>query len=118
MPIGMAGGWTKASTGYTFKSSQEKAKALALFLSREKDLKGFYSAGKFWIYDMLLLDILYRSNEKGAAIFTSLFKRRKAPLILKFLEEKTSLVEDVMIMSAPKPWPFIKAFLNRVVKGF
>ena len=37
MPIGMAGGWTKASTGYTFKSSQEKAKALALFLTQEKD---------------------------------------------------------------------------------
>lgn len=118
MPIGMAGGWTKASTGYTFKSSQEKAKALALFLTQEKDFKDFYSAGKFWIYDMLLLDILYKSNEKGAAIFTSLFKRRKAPLILKFLEEKTSFAEDVMVMAAPRPWPFIKALLGRVFSGF
>ena len=30
--IGSAGGWTKASTGYTFKNATKKSKALVQFL--------------------------------------------------------------------------------------
>ena len=63
--IGSAGGWTKASTGFTFKNSVKKSKALVEFLSHGSDFRNFHTKNKFWYYDLLLLDILSRKNELG-----------------------------------------------------
>jgi lycopene beta-cyclase len=45
--IGSAGGWTKASTGYTFKSSDKKSTELVSFLQAETDLTKFHKRTKF-----------------------------------------------------------------------
>ncbi|WP_289663854.1 lycopene cyclase family protein [Flavobacterium panacagri] len=115
--IGTAGGWTKASTGYTFKNSDKKSSELVEFLavaSTSLDMKTFHKKNRFWFYDLLLLDILYRNNELGSSIFSSLFKKGNPKLIFKFLDEETSFVEDVkVILKCPK-LPFIKA-LFRVI---
>ena len=113
--IGTAGGWTKASTGYTFKNADKKSSDLVEFI-QEKDfeMKSFHKKSKFWFYDLLLLDILYRHNEQGSSIFSSLFRKGNPKLIFKFLDEETSLFEDVkVILKCPKI-PFIKA-LFRVI---
>ncbi|MGE6352442.1 lycopene cyclase family protein [Flavobacterium sp. NPDC079362] len=117
--IGTAGGWTKASTGYTFKNSDKKSSKLVDFLidrspSIPLTMTMFYKKNKFWFYDLLLLDILYRHNELGSAIFSSMFKKGNPALIFKFLDEETSLPQDVkVILKCPK-MPFIKA-LFRVI---
>lgn len=108
--IGTAGGWTKASTGYTFKNADKKSSDLVEFI-QEKDfeMKSFHKKSKFWFYDLLLLDILYRHNELGSSIFSSLFRKGNPKLIFKFLDEETSFFEDVkVILKCPKI-PFIKA---------
>lgn len=113
--IGTAGGWTKASTGYTFKNADKKSSDLVEFI-QEKDfeMKSFHKKSKFWFYDLLLLDILYRHNEQGSSIFSSLFRKGNPKLIFKFLDEETSFFEDVkVILKCPKI-PFIKA-LFRVI---
>lgn len=112
--IGMAGGWAKASTGYTFKKSQKNVKSLIRHLKQDKKAIDFKTKTRFWFYDLLLLDILHRNNALGQLIFESLFKKRKPQLIFKFLDEETSLFEDIYIMMAPRPWPFIKALFKRV----
>ncbi|MEN1784271.1 MAG: lycopene cyclase family protein [Bacteroidota bacterium] len=114
LKIGMAGGWTKASTGYTFYSSLKKVRQLVAHLKADKPLLKFSRKNRFWFYDLLLLDILYKNNHLGQQIFESLFKVRKPQLIFKFLDEDTSFWEDLYIMAAPKPWPFIKALLGRL----
>jgi len=119
--IGTAGGWTKASTGYTFKNSDKKSSKLVDFIcasspevSRPLSMTAFHKKNKFWFYDLLLLDILYRHNELGSSIFSSLFRKGNPALIFKFLDEETSLSEDVkVILKCPKI-PFIKA-LFRVI---
>lgn len=114
--IGTAGGWTKASTGYTFKSADKKSTDLVEFLYSSTSIKmtSFHKRSRFWFYDLLLLDILYRHNELGSGIFSSLFKKGDPQLIFKFLDEETSLIEDVkVILKCPKV-PFIKA-LFRVI---
>ena len=113
--IGTAGGWTKASTGYTFKNADKKSSALIVFLQNQDfQMKHFHKKSKFWLYDLLLLDILYRHNELGSAIFSSLFRKGNPKLIFKFLDEETSFSEDVkVILKCPKI-PFIKA-LFRVI---
>lgn len=110
--IGTAGGWTKASTGYTFKNADKKSSQLVAFLQQETDFKKFHRKTKFWFYDLLLLDILDRKNELGSSIFSSMFKNGNPALIFKFLDEGTSLIEDIkVILKCPKAL-FIKALFK------
>jgi len=112
--IGTAGGWTKASTGYTFKNTDKHSTRLIHFLQQETDFRKFHRKNKFWFYDLLLLDILHRQNELGSRIFSSIFKNGNPALIFKFLDEETSLIEDIkVILKCPKLL-FIKALFKSV----
>ncbi|MDT0620720.1 lycopene cyclase family protein [Croceitalea vernalis] len=112
--IGMAGGWAKASTGYTFMKTNKNVKALITHLTKGKPISSFSTKSRFWFYDLLLLDILYHNNHLGQSIFESLFQKRKPQAIFKFLDEETSVFEDINLMMAPKPFPFIKALFSRL----
>lgn len=114
MNIGLAGGWAKASTGYTFMNTQKKVKELSSFMKKDLPLNTFSRKNKFWFYDLLLLDILYKQNSVGSRIFNSLFKKCKPQLLLKFLDEETSLLEDVKVISSCPKTYFIKALLRRI----
>lgn len=114
MHIGSAGGWTKASTGYTFKNADRLSQRLTSFLLTEKPFIQFYKPNRFWLYDLLLLDILAKQNEKGSGIFSAMFRKGKAAPVFKFLDEETSLWGDLkVIWSCPKEL-FIKALLRRL----
>ncbi|MCX6173063.1 MAG: lycopene cyclase family protein [Flavobacterium sp.] len=121
--IGSAGGWTKASTGFTFKNVIKKSKALVNFLQNENDastsvntsFKKFHKMDKFWLYDLLFIDVLHKNNELGSKIFSSLFKKGNPTMIFKFLDEETTLWEDVVIMSKCPSLPFLKALLRRII---
>jgi lycopene beta-cyclase len=114
--IGTAGGWTKASTGYTFKNSSKKSKALVNFLIYETDFRKFYKKDKFWFYDLLLLDILDQKNELGSSIFSALFKKGNPSLIFKFLDEETSVWEDLQVIWKCPTGLFVRALFQRVFK--
>lgn len=96
--IGTAGGWTKASTGYTFKNADKRSTELVAFLQRRNDFRKFHKKTKFWFYDLLLLDILDQRNDLGSTIFSALFKKGNPTLIFKFLDEETSAVEDLQVI--------------------
>ena len=112
--IGSAGGWTKASTGYTFKNAVKKSKALVKFLKSESDFRKFHKKDKFWFYDLLLLDILNSKNHLGPNIFSAMFKEGSSKVVFKFLDEETSLWEDFQVIWRCPKMPFIVALLNRI----
>jgi len=108
--IGTAGGWAKPSTGYTFISSSKKVPVLLQFLKTGRPLHKLSFKNKFWYYDLLLLDVLANDNANGHTIFETLFKNRNPELIFKFLDEETSLLEDLQfILGCPK-WPFFYGY--------
>lgn len=114
--IGTSGGWTKASTGFTFRNSDKKATQLIAFLQNETDFTKFHKKTRFWLYDLLLLDILDRKNELGSSIFSSLFRKGKPYLIFKFLDEETNFLEDIkVILKCPKRL-FIEAVFHVIFK--
>ena len=115
--IGTAGGWTKASTGYTFYNTSKKTKDLVIFLKKEDDLSMFARRTKFWFYDLLLLDVLANNNDKGSALFASIFKKVKVKTILKFLGEDSNIREDLKIITSVSPKPFILAIVKRFFKN-
>lgn len=127
--IGSAGGWTKASTGFTFKNVTKKSKELVHFLENdtyskssatvfdtktEIDFKKFHSKDKFWFYDLLFIDVLYRNNELGSKIFSSLFKKGNPLLIFKFLDGETTFWEDCQVMLKCPPGIFVRALFRRI----
>ncbi|MDN3678341.1 lycopene cyclase family protein [Flavobacterium paronense] len=114
--IGSAGGWTKASTGYTFKNTIKKSKALVQFLLSETDFRKFHKNDKFWFYDLLFLDVLNRRNDKGSKVFSALFKSGKPTLIFKFLDEETSFWEDLQVIWKCPKGLFVRALINRLFK--
>lgn len=113
--IGTNGGWTKASTGYTFRNCSKKTKALIDVLKTGNELKKFNKKSKFEFYDMLFLDVLASKNEQGGELFTRLFDKTDIRVLLKFLDEDTNFKEDLSIMSAVPPLTFSKALLKRLV---
>lgn len=114
--IGSIGGWTKASTGYTFKNAIKKSKQLVAFLQWENDFTKFHKTNKFWFYDLLLLDILNDKNKMGSTIFSAMFKSGNAALIFKFLDEETTFTEDLqVILKCPKRL-FLLALFKRIFK--
>tara|TARA_B100000035_G_scaffold305174_1_gene305706 strand:+ start:25 stop:1173 length:1149 start_codon:yes stop_codon:yes gene_type:complete len=114
--IGTAGGWTKASTGYTFYNTSKKTKELISFLKEEDDFSVFSKRKKYWIYDLLFLDVLAKNNEKGSALFASIFKKVDVKTILKFLGEESNLREDLKIISSVSPLPFILSIFKRFLR--
>jgi lycopene beta-cyclase len=114
--IGSAGGWTKASTGYTYKNASKKSKALVQFLKSETDFTKFNKKDKFWFYDLLLLDILSSKNELGSKIFSSMFRNGNSTVIFKFLDEETSIWEDLQVIWKCPKMIFVKALIARILK--
>ena len=119
--IGSAGGWTKASTGFTFKNVTKKSKAVVQFLSSDTsteldatDFRKFHKTDKLWFYDLLFIDVLYKNNKLGSKVFSSLFKKGSPILIFRFLDEETSFLEDLKVMLKCPTIPFVKAFFGRL----
>jgi len=113
--IGSAGGWTKASTGYTFRNADKKSAQLVNFLKTQKDFTTLYKRNKFWFYDLLLLDILATKNYKGSSIFSAMFRGGKAAHIFKFLDEETTFAEDLKVIWQCPKGLFINALMRRLL---
>ena len=112
--IGSVGGWTKASTGFTFKNVTKKSKALVHFISINNDYTKFHKSDKFWLYDLLFIDVLFKDNALGSKVFSSLFKKGNPIIIFRFLDEETTLWEDLQLIWKCPTIPFMKAFLGRL----
>lgn len=113
--IGTAGGWTKASTGFTFKKSLRKIDQLIPFLKTKKPLSLFEKKTRFDFYDMLFLDVLAKDNEKGGMLFQKLFQKNPARRILSFLDDQTHFGQELLIMRSFPVGLFLRAFFKRVL---
>ncbi|MBL29949.1 MAG: lycopene cyclase [Flavobacteriaceae bacterium] len=112
--IGTAGGWTKASTGYTFLNTLNKTNLLISFLKENKPLNEFEKNTRFWYYDLLFLDVLNKHNDKGSLLFKKMFEKNKPELIFKFLDNQTNFFEELGLMLTFKKRWFVDALLRRI----
>jgi lycopene beta-cyclase len=111
--IGTAGGQTKASSGYTFQFIQKQSQRIVDYLVKGKSLQSIASTPKrFNFYDAILLRLLAEKKISGTEIFSRLFQRNKAAAVFKFLDNETSLAEELKIISTLPAIPFLKAALK------
>jgi lycopene beta-cyclase len=113
--IGTAGGQTKASSGYTFQFIQKQSDQIVLQLIQGLPLSKIQAASRrFNFYDNTLLYILYHKKLEGDKVFARLFKRNRHQLVLKFLDNETSLKEELKIILSLPTWPFLKAAVKQL----
>ncbi|MBC7874588.1 MAG: lycopene cyclase [Ferruginibacter sp.] len=114
--IGTAGGQTKPSSGYTFRFIQKHSARIVENLIKKGDpyitLTG--GTGRFRFYDSTLLHILQYNKLPGDKIFTGLFKKNKPRQVLRFLDNESSLSDELKIISSLPTWPFLKAALKQL----
>lgn len=112
--IGTAGGQTKASSGYTFRFIQKHSQVIVRGLAESGDPITFlHKKKRFGFYDSILLHILYHQQLKGEDIFERLFDKNRADAVLKFLDNETSLPEEISIIHSLPTFPFIKAAIKQ-----
>jgi lycopene beta-cyclase len=112
--IGTGGGWVKPSTGYSFKSTEKKVnKVVENIISGLTPGKDLINK-KFRRYDAIFLDVLARHNEKGESIFAKFYNLNSVEDIFKYLDEETSLSEEMKIMFSLFGREFIASFFRKI----
>jgi lycopene beta-cyclase len=107
--IGTAGGWVRPSSGYSFRNSQRYAQILINNLKNGLPPYKGIGQNRFRTYDRIFLDLLEMHNEMGEALFTSMYSKNSIQQMFRFLDEQSSLWEDIRIISTFEKWPFLKA---------
>ena len=112
--IGTAGGQTKPSSGYTFMFIQKHSKAIVdqLIKSGKPEVSVF--SKRFHFYDSVLLEVLAGKKLSARDIFTPIIKKNKPQHLLRFMDNESSLSEDIKIISSLPTWPFLKAALKQL----
>ena len=114
--IGTAGGWTKPSTGYTFRFIDKYSNSIIGIIKSDKSFKDFKLKSRFWLYDLIFIDVLYNMNHLGSVIFENLFKKNKFKTIFRFLDNESSFSEELGIIHSMPKWIFIKSFFKNLPK--
>lgn len=112
--IGVYAGALKPTTGYGFLAMREHGRSLALALQQKQLLPKIFRKARFRFYDALLLQMLTHTPYRGKAIFERLFSKQPAHRVLKFLDEKTSIWEEIRIFSRLQVSWFLKALVTHV----
>ena len=106
----------KPTTGYGFKQMHAFAAAF------ENPAQAPLTKARFLFYDHLLLMILIKWPNLGKKIFTALFKNNTIQHIFSFLDEKSSISEEVKIFASLPIVPFLKAcfiyWTSYIKKGY
>ncbi|WP_245805645.1 lycopene cyclase family protein [Chitinophaga jiangningensis] len=116
--IGTTGGATKASSGYTFSFIQSQSLKIAAALRDDKLPTDTLQPGRFGFYDAILLDVLSSNKTIGADIFFRLFKCSPPERVLRFLDNKSSLLDEGRIFLRLPKTVFTKSLINKIRRSF
>jgi lycopene beta-cyclase len=105
--IGTAAGQVKSSTGYAFTRMNQDAKKIVSNKSRKRPWR-------FRFYDRLLISIIKTDTHKLPMVMGRLFNSISMPQILTFLDEKSTLIQEVKIFFKLP----IRLFLKHLWKSF
>ena len=109
--IGSAGGMTRLSTGYTFLNIQEHSRYIVKNIDKIDEVKVFNLGKKYQFLDKVFLKVLEKHPEKMPKIFFNMFKT-SSNTIIKFLSNKSNLIEDINIISKMPKLIFLKSLFN------
>ena len=107
--LGSAGGETKPSSGYTFSFIQKRVQRLVRDLVLYGEPQPERKKRRFDFYDSVLLNVLATGKMTGAAVFGDLFARNRAEDIFAFLDNESSIRQDIAVIGSLPKMPFLRA---------
>ena len=119
--IGTAGGWTKPSSGYTFKFIEKNTLKLLTHIKKNTQFLNFKIKTRHWIYDLIFLDVLYKNNYLGSNLFTKMFSKNPMEKIFMFLDNETSITDELKITASFPKRIFTKSLVNnigKIIRGY
>lgn len=107
--IGTAGGFTKASSGYTFQFVQKHTEKIINLLKTNTypNPAITFREKMFQWYDRTLVEVILSKKMEGKEIFATIFENRPIDTILAFLGNESTIAQDVKIMSCLPMKPFL-----------
>ena len=102
---------TRLSTGYTFLNIQEHSRYIVKNIDKIDEVKVFNLGKKYQFLDKVFLRVLKKHPEKMPKIFFNMFKA-SSNTIIKFLSNKSNLIEDINIISKMPKLIFFRALFN------
>jgi lycopene beta-cyclase len=108
--LGTAGGATRPATGYTFAAMMRQASAVAAALAAGADPEPPppYRRRHRWM-DALMLRALADGSLDGPRFFTQLFDGNPAPRLVRFLDGRSGLLDDLRVISTAPKRPMLRA---------
>jgi lycopene beta-cyclase len=111
--IGAAGGATRPSTGYTFAGLQRQTRAVAAALRQgRRPVPPDPHSARSRAMDAVLLRALDSGRADGPALLCRLFDRVPLPRLLRFLDGRTRLREDLSIGLRTPIVPMLRSALE------
>lgn len=112
--LGTLAGCSKPSTGYTFYDIQKHCQSIIeeLVKSGKVNSRKWIRKKRFGFYDNIILNIAVKWPAALPGVFRQMFSKNQANLVLKFLQEETSIWEEIKLLSRLKFSIFIKSLLN------
>ncbi len=114
--LGTSGGFTKASSGYTFQFIQKNVAEIVnnLEVGKRPNPSIAFKDKVYQWYDRTLLDVLLTKKLTGKEVFTKIFQKIPAKKILAFLGNESTLAEDISIMKSLPLKPFLGSGIKQL----
>jgi lycopene beta-cyclase len=112
--IGMRGGATRPSTGYTFLALQRQLLALAKDFPRLSNITPW--PAKHIMYDATLLRILQNGALAGDELFTDMFAKNPPERVLAFLNGETTFLQELQFMTTTDITIFGPTFIREAIR--
>lgn len=110
--IGTAGGWVRPSSGYSFKNADRYSTMMVENMKNGSRPEKGIGTSRFRTYDSIFLNVLSSRNDLGEDIFTKLYTKPPIQSVFRFLDEQSTLTEDIKVMFSLNRPQFWKAFLS------
>ena len=110
MAVGTRGGRVKPSTGYAFARIQrDSARIVDSLLRTGSPFAVPADPLRHRFHDAVLLELLAGEPEWGKPAFEAIFRRNPIQPVLRFLDDRSSVTDDLGVITACAPWPFLRA---------
>ncbi len=114
--IGIAGGQTKASSGYSYQFIQKHTVKIidALISNKNPLVKESLTEKRFRLYDGIFLNVLCNKKMPGDKLFAQLFQKNPPVSIFRFLDNETTFKEELKIMNSVSLATFLPAAIEEI----
>ncbi len=114
--IGLQAGAARPSSGYAFLRIQRQTRQLAQRLAAQPERIGqdssAYAPLKYTFLDTIFLKVLQDRPAQAGALFARMFARSRPESLLRFLSDRSGLLDDLDLIWALPKWPFLRAALQ------